>query len=210
MLLFSGSEILSGYVNNTVGIDIESNLDLRDSSRCRSDAVESELSEGLVVGRELSLALYDIDIYCSLVVGCGGEYLALLGRNCGVSLDKVSSYAAHGLDRKGKRCYIEKKDVTCARIACELTTLNGSTDSYALIRIKCLGRLFSGELANLVLYCGDSCGTTDKEYLSEIRIGKTCILHSVLYGDRCLFNKVSCEVIKLSSGKIHVEVLGAF
>ena len=138
MLLFSCSEILCGYVYDTVGIDIKGNLDLRDSSGCRSDAVKSELSEGLVVSCELSFTLYDIDINCSLVISCGGEYLALLCRDGGVSLDKVCSYAAHGLDGEGKGSNVQKEDVTGTCITCKLTTLDGSTDSNALVGVQVL------------------------------------------------------------------------
>ncbi len=44
MCILAGSKILSRYVNDTVGIDIKLNLDLRNSARCRSDAVKSELT----------------------------------------------------------------------------------------------------------------------------------------------------------------------
>ena len=71
MLLLTCSEILSRYINDTVGIDIECNLNLRNTSHCRRDTVESELSEGLVVAGKLSLTLYYVNINCGLIVGCG-------------------------------------------------------------------------------------------------------------------------------------------
>ena len=58
MLLFSGSQILGGYIYDTVGIDIKGNLDLRNASSCWRNAVQSELAQSLVVFRELSLTLY--------------------------------------------------------------------------------------------------------------------------------------------------------
>ena len=88
VLLFACSQILSGYVYDTVGIDIKGNLDLRNASSCRRDAVQTELAQGLVVSCKLSLTLYHMDINGGLVIGCCGEDLALLGRDRGVSLNQ--------------------------------------------------------------------------------------------------------------------------
>ena len=124
MLLFSCSQILSRYIYNTVCIDIESNLNLRNASSCRRNSVQTELSQSLVVSCELSLALYDMNIYGSLVICCCGENLALLSRNSRISLNQLRSDSAHGLDGQGKRCYVQKKDVSCACITCQLTALD--------------------------------------------------------------------------------------
>ena len=90
---------------------------------------------------ELTLTLYNVDIYSCLVISCGREDLALLGRDCGISLDQSGCDTAHGLDGQRQRSNIQKKDITCTGIACQLTTLNGSTDGYALIRVQDLARL---------------------------------------------------------------------
>ena len=58
MLLFSGTQILSGYIYDTVCINIKGNLDLRNSTSCRRDSIQTELAEGFVVFRELTLTLY--------------------------------------------------------------------------------------------------------------------------------------------------------
>ena len=55
MLLFSCSQIFRGYIYDTVGIDIEGNLDLRNSSGSGCNAVQTELSEGLIIFGELTL-----------------------------------------------------------------------------------------------------------------------------------------------------------
>ena len=135
MLLFAGAKILSGYIYDTVCIDIERNLNLRNTSSCRKDTVQAELAKGLVVTCKLTLTLYNVDIYCLLVISCGREDLALLGRNGSVSLDQSGSNASHGLNGQGQRSYIQKKDITCAGIASKLTALDSSTDGYALIRV---------------------------------------------------------------------------
>ena len=102
MLLFACSLIHSGYVYDAVGVDIKGNLDLRNASSGRKDAVQTELAQSLIVSCKLSLTLYNVDINGSLVIGCCGEDLALLGGDRGVSLDQLCGNAAHGLDAQGQ------------------------------------------------------------------------------------------------------------
>ena len=73
VLLFSGSKILGGYIDDTVGIDIKCYFDLRNAAACRSDSVQVELSERLVVSGHLTFALQNIDFHGSLVVSCSGD-----------------------------------------------------------------------------------------------------------------------------------------
>ena len=144
MLLLAGTQILSGYIYDTVGIDIEGNLDLRDSSGSGSNTVQTELSEGLIILGELTLTLYYVDIYCGLIISSGREDLALLGRNGCISLDQSGSNTTHGLDGQRQRSYIQKKDIAGTCITGKLTTLDRSTDCYALIRVQGLAGLFTG------------------------------------------------------------------
>ena len=202
MLLFSGTQILSGYIYDTVGINIKGNLDLRNASSCRRDSIQTELAEGLVVFRELSLTLYYVDVYSGLVIRSGGEDLALLGRDRGISLDQSGCDTAHGLDGQGQRSNIQKKDIACTCIACQLTALNGSTDCYTLIRVQRFARLMSGQLFYLILYCRDTCGTTYQQNLTKFGSGDTCIAESVLYRDQqsALPDRESAHQILLWSG----------
>ena len=168
MLLTACAEILRGYVNDTVCIDIEGNLDLRNTASCRSDTVKTETSETLVVSCELTLALYDIDIHRILIILCCGEDLALLGRDGCISLDQRCCDTSHGLDGKCKRCYIQKKDITCTCITCKLTTLDTSTDRNALIRVDTLERLLACDRLNCFLNSDDTCRTTNQKYLVKL------------------------------------------
>ena len=135
MLLFSGSQILCRYIYNTVSVDIEGYLDLRDTSSCWRNSIQTELSKSLVISCKLTLTLYHMDINSSLIVSSGREDLALLGRNGCISLDQSGSYAAHGLNGQGQWGNIQKKDISGACIACQFSALDCSTDGYALIRI---------------------------------------------------------------------------
>ena len=100
MLFLSGSQILRGYIYNTVGIDVEGNLNLRNASSCRKNAVQTELAQRLVIPCKLTLALYYVDIYGSLVICSRREDLALGARNRCVSRNQDSGNAAQSLDRQ--------------------------------------------------------------------------------------------------------------
>ena len=102
---------------------------------CRRDTIQTELSKGLVVLCELSLALQNVDINGCLVISCSREDLALLGRNGGISLNQSCCDTTHCLNGQGQRGYIQQQDITCACIACQLTALDGSADGNALIRV---------------------------------------------------------------------------
>ena len=91
VLFFSGSKVFCRYIYDTICIDIECNFDLWNSTWSRCDSVQSELSERFVISCELSLALYYIDINGCLVISSCREDLALLCRNCCISLDQTSS-----------------------------------------------------------------------------------------------------------------------
>ena len=102
MLFFSGTKILSRYIYNTVGINIESNLDLWNTSSCWWDTIQTELSKGLIISGKLSLTLSYMDINSSLVICSGREDRALLGRDGCSALDQSGCNTTHSLDRQGQ------------------------------------------------------------------------------------------------------------
>ena len=159
MLLFSGSQILCRYIYNTVGINIKCNFDLRDTSSCRRNSIQTELTKCLVVSCKLTLALYHMDINCRLIVSCCREDLALLSRDRCISLDQSGCYAAHSLNRQRQRSYVQKKDISCSCIACQLAALDSCADGYALIWIQRFAWFLSCNLLYLIL-CGDHTGRT--------------------------------------------------
>ena len=95
-----------------------------------------EAAEGLIVSRHLALALKHVDLNGGLVVGSGGEDLALLGGDGGVALDELGAHAAEGLNAEGQRSDIQQEDVL--DVAAENAALNGRADSDALIGVDAL------------------------------------------------------------------------
>ena len=206
MLLFSGSKILSGYIYDTIGINIKGNLDLRNSTSCWRDSIQTELSKGFIISCKLSLTLYNVDINSGLVICCSREDLALLGRDGCISLDQTGCDTSHGLDGQRQRSNIQKKDITCTSISCQLTTLNGSTDCYTLIRVQSFARLMSGQLFYFILYCRDTCRTTYQQNFAKLRRADTCITKCCLYRVSSTLYQIVGQFIEFCSGQVHIKV----
>src|SRR5262249_49800718 len=68
LLLLAGALVLRRDVDDAVGVDVESDLDLRHAARCRRNADQVKLAEQFVVGRHFALALEDTDRHCCLAV----------------------------------------------------------------------------------------------------------------------------------------------
>src|SRR3989344_2243975 len=77
-LLLACAEILCCHVHYAVGVDIESDLYLRDASRSWGKPYKLELSESLVVRGHRTFALHDMDRHSRLVIRSCREYLAFL------------------------------------------------------------------------------------------------------------------------------------
>ncbi len=110
-LLLAGSQILGRDMDDPVGIDIEGDLDLRQTPGSRRNAGQLETAEGLVISRHLPLALKDMDGNGRLIVGGGGKDLAFLGRDGGIFLDQLGHDTAQGLYPQGKRSHVEKQNI---------------------------------------------------------------------------------------------------
>ena len=86
-------------------------LDLRHAAAGGGNAVQVEPAQGLVVLGHLTLALEYVDLHGGLVVGGGGEDLALLHGDGGVALDELGHHAAHGLDAQGQGGDVQQQQV---------------------------------------------------------------------------------------------------
>ncbi len=210
MLLLAGAQILSGHVHDTVGINIESNLNLGHTSPCGRNPIQTELPQGLIVSRKLSLTLYHIDVHSGLVVSRSRENLAVLGRNRRIPLNQSGGHAAHGLDGQGQRRHVQKQNIACAGIARQLAALYGSADGNALVRIQRLAGLFARDLSHLILHRGNTGRTAHQQHLPQIRIGQPRVLHGILHRNGRLLHQIMGQLIELCPAQIHVKMLRSF
>ena len=207
MLLFSCSQVFCRYIYDTVGIDIKGNLDLRNATSCRRDSIQTELSKGFVVFRELTLTLYNVDVYSGLIVCCCGEDLALFGRDRCITLDQTGCNTSHCLDGQGQRSNVQQQDIACAFITSQFTTLYRCSKSYTLIRVQALARLMSGQLFYFLLYCRDTCGTTYQQDFSKFGSVQACIRQSSLYRLSSLLYQVMGQFIEFCFCQVHIQML---
>ena len=98
LLLLTAAEILGRNVENTVGIDIEGNLDLGNSPGRWRQSIQVEPVQQAIVVTELALPLEDLDLDPGLIV-CGGRIDLFLGRRDGrIALDEIRHDPSEGLD----------------------------------------------------------------------------------------------------------------
>ncbi len=205
LLLLARTLILSRYVQDTVCVDVERYLNLRNATRSCGDTVEVETTDRLVVACHRTLTLAYVDLNRRLVVRRSREYLALAGRDRGVSLDQLGEYATQSLDTERQRSYVQQQHVL--NLTGQHTTLNRSTDSYNLIGVHTLIGGLAEELLYNLLDCGDTGRTTHQNNLVDLRRLQTCVAQSDLTRLDGLAHQVVAQLLELSAGQGHHQVL---
>lgn len=155
-------------LQDTVGVDLEGDVDLGDAARCRGNAVEVELAEKVVVLGKRALTLEHLDGNGGLVVGGGGERLGLLGGDDGITGNDLGEDTTGGLDTQGEGADVDEEDVTGAFLAGEDTTLEGSAPSDSLIGVDTLGGFLAvEEVLEEGLDLGNTGRATNKDDLNQ-------------------------------------------
>ena len=178
LLLLAGAQILSGNVHDAICVDVEGNLNLRNATTCSRNTGELELAQGLVVLGHLTLALQNVDLYRSLIVGCGGIDFRLAGRNGGVAVDHLGHYAAHGFNAKGKRGNVKKKDAL--NVASKNAALNSCAHCNNLIGVNRHVGLLARHVLHQLLNSRHTGGTANEDYLVNIARRKASVAQSLL------------------------------
>ena len=126
VLLLAGAQVLSADLYDAVCIDIKGNFDLRHATGSRSNAIQVEDTQALVVAGKLTLALQDVDLNRGLVIRGSGEDLALVGGDGGVAVDDLGADAAQSLNAQAQRGDIQQQQAL--DVALQDAALDGSTD----------------------------------------------------------------------------------
>ena len=106
-LLLAGSQILGTDFKDSVCIDVEGDLDLRNTPGSCRNSVELELAEGSIISRHLPLTLEDMDVHSRLIVCSGREDLLFLVRDGRVALDEFGGHSTESLDPQRERSDIK-------------------------------------------------------------------------------------------------------
>ena len=210
VLRLAGTQILGRYMYDTIGVNIKGNFNLRNSTRSRWDIGQAETAQGLVAGSHFALALQNMNLNSRLVISCRGEYLALGGRNGGVTLNNLGANTAQSLNTQRQWSYIQQNYVLgVSLITGENTTLDSSTNRYTLIRVNTTMRLLAQILANSFLNSRNTGRTTNHENLGNIAAGDACIFHSLTGRNHSTLNQISSQLIKLCTSQGQIQMLRA-
>ena len=167
---FTGTLVGGGDLHDTVGVNLERNLNLGNTAWSGRNSGELELAEEVVVLGEGAFTLEDLDQDRGLVIGGGGEDLALAGRDDGVTGDKLGHDTTSGLDTESEGIDVNEEDIAQALVASEDATLNSSTIGDSLIRVDTFGRLLAKVLLKELLDLGDTSRATDENDLQDMSV----------------------------------------
>jgi NAD-specific glutamate dehydrogenase len=209
-LVALASALLNGRdVHDTVGVHVEGDLDLGDTTRSGGDAGKLELAKQVVVLCASTLTLVDLDQDTGLVVAVGREGLGLLGGDGGVALDEGSHDTTGSLDTDGERSNVEKQDLVGGlgrSVTRQDGSLDGSTVGNGLVGVDGLVGLLVEEVADELLDLGDTGGTADQDNLVDGGLVGLGVAEDTLDGLHGGAEQVLAELLETSTGDGGVEV----
>lgn len=207
-LLLAGSLVVGRDLEDTVGIKLEGNLDLGNTTGSGGDAGKLELAQDVVVLGHGTLTLEDLDQDDGLVISSSREDLALAGRDGGVAGNQLGHDSASGLDTEGQGVDVHENNLLSTFLSGEDTSLDGGTESDSLIGVDTLGSLLTTKvLLNQSLNLGDTSGTTDQNDVVDLALLDVGVLENLLNRLEGLLEEIHVELLKLGSGKSLGEVV---
>ena len=165
-LLFAGRLVLGGYVENTVGIDIERHLDLRHAARCRRNIGQIETSQRFVPRGHVTLALEHVYRHRGLIVVGRGKYLGCLGGYRGVLVDQPGHHPTQGFDTQRQRGYIQQQDILY--LTTQHAALNGGTDGHRFIGIDVFTGFFIEKPLHSLLDLGHAGLPSHQDHIADV------------------------------------------
>ena len=210
LLGLAGSLVHGVDVEDTVGINVEGDLNLGSTAGSGGDAGKIEFTKEMVVLGHSTLTFEDLDKDTGLVVSVGGEGLGLLGGDGGVAGDEVGHDTAGGLDTLGKGSDIEEEEVldSLGSLTVEDSSLDGGTVGNGLIGVDgAVEGLSVEEVGKHGLDLGDTGGATDENDLVDLTLSDVSVLKDHLNWGHALAEEVNAELLELGASDAAVEVL---
>ena len=198
-----------GDVQHTVGIVIQSDLDLRDTTGGGGDARELEPPEYIVVLGAGTLTFVNLDEDTGLVVGISGKYFGLLCGDSSVSLDEGSHDAASGLDTDGLGIHVKPKQVPnlLRGVTGQNNGLDGCPIGGGLVRVDAFaGGLSVEEMGNGLGDAWDTGRATDQDDLMNVGLVDLGITEDLLDWLEGASDEVLAQVLEMVAGEGGVEV----
>jgi len=208
---FTSRLIDSGDVQYTIGIDIEGDFNLRNTSGCGWDTVQVEFTQQVVILGHGSFTFEDLDQDTGLVISVGGEGLLLLGGDSGVSGDKDSHDTTGSFNTGREGSDVQKEQVLdlFVTLTSQDSSLDSSTVSDGFIGVDgSVGFLSVEEVSDQLDDLGDSGRTTDKDDIVDLSLGDTGILEDLFDGGNGFLEHGKAKFFELSSGDDAVVIFG--
>ncbi|BBG29039.1 hypothetical protein ZBT109_0241 [Zymobacter palmae] len=203
-LFFAGRFVFRRHAQDTVGVEVEGNFDLRYTARCRRNVGQVETTERLVLGRLFTLTLQHVNGHGRLVIFCGREDLRFLGRDRRVLLDDRRHDTTHRFDTQRQRGNVEQQDVF--DIAAQNTTLDRSTQCYGFIRVDVFARIFTEEFADFLLYQRHARLTTDQNDIVDVGSGQFGISQCCFARVERTLNQITNQCFQFGASHFDVQV----
>src|SRR5690554_1457598 len=205
LLILTGRLIARRHVQNTVGVNIEGDLDLGNTARSGRDALEVEASEALIEARFGSLSLKDVDFDLRLVVVRGRVDLLLLGGDRRIARDHHRHHAAERLDTEAERGDVKEDDIL--HIAAEHARLDGSAERDDLVRVHAPMRILAEELLHRLLNEWDPGRTSNEDHLVDVRGRLLRVRERLFTGLKRALNQRLDHRLELCPGEPDIHVL---
>lgn len=160
--------------HDTVSVNLEGDLNLRNTTRGRRDTGELEFAQVIVVLGQGAFTFEHLDQYSGLVIGSSREtieiksahlsrrmygmhlHLALFGRNDRITRDQFGKDTTSGLNTERKGADIDENDAARSLGAGKDSTLDSGTIGNCLVGIDTFGRFFAKELLKELLNLGNT------------------------------------------------------
>ncbi len=193
-LLFPACTLVTSRdIENAVGINIESYLNLRNASWGWSDTLEPEVTQALVVTGQFALTLQHVDLNCRLAILSRAKDLALTCRNGRVAINQFGHHTTQGLNAQREWSNIEQEYIS--HVTLEDTRLDCRADGYHFIRIDTFVWLFAEDLAYQVSYSRHARLPTNQDYLVYITCPNTCIFKSLHDRAACALDQIAYQLL---------------
>merc|ERR1719189_3158561 len=209
LVLLSSRFVRGRHIQDTIGVNVKSHLNLWNPTGSRGNASEVKLAKVVVVLGHGALALVHLDRHSRLVVAVGGERLGLLGGDGGVPLDQGGHHATSSLNSKRKRGDIQQQKVRdgLTGVASQDRSLHSSTIGHCLIRVDRLVQLLPvEEVLQKLLHLGDPGGSSNQHNVVDAALVHLGVAHSLLHRLKGALEEVRAELLKPSPGDGGVEV----
>mmetsp|Transcript_25199 Transcript_25199/g.64904 ORF Transcript_25199/g.64904 Transcript_25199/m.64904 type:complete len:582 (+) Transcript_25199:201-1946(+) len=206
---FASGLVLGRHIQDTVGINVECNIDLGHATGRGRDASELELAQQVVVPRARALALVHLDEHAGLVVGVGGEDLLLLGGDGSVAGDKHSHHTTSSLQTQGQRRDVQQQQVLdlLRGLTRQDGSLHSSTVCDGLVGVDALAQLLAvEEVLQKLLHLGDTGGAAHQHHIVNGALVHLGILDHLLDGLNALAEQVGVQLLKAGTGEGLAEV----